>query len=153
MKLSSLPDYSHILRRSSMSRATKTARSLFLSFLSQLGSIVMLINKATFELGNKDPAIDRTHVLRLPNAGAQLHLPIGTVTSKIKRPLVTASRGPALLRHLQKYNNWDPSVTHTVDWATHGLVCRNVSHPVTHTQVFAQYFTCRCPTPNVSLQV
>ena len=79
-----------------------------------------------------DPNRDYSRVPRLPHNKVQLHLSTGTVTSTIKRPLVKASQGPALIQQMCNDNAWESTTPATVDWEAHGILCRNVSHPVTH---------------------
>jgi len=72
------------------------------------------------------PGIDETKVILFPHACAQLHLQSGTVTSKLKKPLTLASRGPPLLEHIRATNDWDPSTTDLVDWDSHGIAVRSI---------------------------
>ena len=58
-------------------------------------------------------------------------MPQGTITGKIKRPILKASRGPALLEHIRAANSWDPTTLDLVDWDSHGVVLRNIPHEVT----------------------
>lgn len=79
----------------------------------------------------RDPRLDCSRVPLLPHAGAQLHLPQGTITGKIKKPIIKASRGPALLEHIRTTNGWDHTTLDLVDWDSHGIVRRSISHEVT----------------------
>jgi hypothetical protein len=110
-------------------------------------------------------ASDCTRVPLMPHAGAQLHLPQGTITGKIKRPVIEASRGPALLEHIRVTNNWDPTTLDLVDWDSHGVVLRNTPHEVTmikmihgllpvgaRTSKYHPKYSDKCPTCKTAIE-
>jgi hypothetical protein len=74
---------------------------------------------------------DFTRVPMFPHAGAQIHLSTGTITGKLKRPIVEASRGPDLIKCIVHAENWSDTTPALVDWLSHGVAVRNTPHQLT----------------------
>ena len=72
----------------------------------------------------------------LPVNGAQLHLPRGTITNKLKREILDARNRPAVLQKLCDDNDWDINVQPMfIEWQTHGQVYRALqAHATTLTK-------------------
>ena len=64
----------------------------------------------------------------LPSHGAQLHLPEGTITNKLKRELVKAKRGPILRKHIREKTGWTEETESFVDWEITGKVMSHTPH-------------------------
>jgi hypothetical protein len=69
----------------------------------------------------------------LPSAKAQLHLPKGTITYKLKRELRLARTTEPLIKHMCKKNDWTREVYNTIDIKAHGQgLERQRSHESTY---------------------
>jgi hypothetical protein len=66
-----------------------------------------------------------TTVTRLPSNTAQLQLPQGTITHHLKREILLARTGPALLTHIQQKYHWTDDTTQAIDWTNHRQVFRS----------------------------
>jgi len=67
------------------------------------------------------PDYSYSKVPLLPTSGAQLNLPIGTITHKLKREIMLARTEPALQKHLCKHFKWTDETFETIDWESFRL--------------------------------
>ena len=65
-----------------------------------------------------------TEVPLIPGITVQLHMPQGTITSKLKQAVRKAASAPAMIKHLCQANEWTEAEFKMVDWATHGMSVR-----------------------------
>lgn len=78
------------------------------------------------------PGRDYSTATLLPTTGAQLHLPEGTVNSKLKRELRLARTAGPLMKKLCNKNKWSEETFQSIDWEAHRLALNRLKqHQVT----------------------
>ena len=73
---------------------------------------------------------------RMPNNGAQLHLPHSTFNSKYKQQIRYADSAPALLDHMRNKYDWTVETTDKIDWTAHGQAIHRSFDQKTHNTKF-----------------
>ena len=76
----------------------------------------------------------------LPTCGCQFHLPIGTITHKLKKEIRLARTQPAMKDHLMDRFGWDYPTLQDVDWESFRIAMRRLDkHRVTLTKHVNNY--------------
>jgi hypothetical protein len=68
------------------------------------------------EFITQNPDLDYSRAHRLPSNGAQLHLPIGTISNKLSQELRLARTTKPLEDHLKAKFTWDDEAFSDIDW-------------------------------------
>ena len=71
-----------------------------------------------------DPNTDPSRVPRISGNTVQVHIPKGTITSRLKSVIRRHASEPAMRDHLCNRNGWSKNELQLIDWPTHGICIR-----------------------------
>jgi hypothetical protein len=71
-----------------------------------------------------DPNTNPSRVPRISGNTVQVHIPKGTITSRLKSVIRRQASEPAMRDHLCNRNGWNKNEFQLIDWPTHGICIR-----------------------------